>query len=166
MSTGAANLRETKEAFATGGWRGGALVGTWLLYPVGVQMALHPWRSIQWQNYLQGLQVPYQFTMRQLVAGELSALFLLASLSLAMFLATILLYRKAGYWFRLWPLVGVTVGFFGNLGWWIATGHFDPLGALAGLAPLSLSVVIFAICEKQGREFVFGKDAKPATAGA
>jgi hypothetical protein len=162
------NIEDAKNAFAVGGWRGYWLLGTWLAYPVAVQAALHPARAIQLQDWLQGLYVPaaYELTSRQLVAGELSALFALASLSLAMFQATILLYRKAGYWFRLWPLVGVTVGFFGNLAWWIATRHFDPVGALAGLSPLSWSVAIFAICEKQGREYVFGKNAKPAKAGA
>jgi cobalamin synthase len=159
-------LREVKEAFAVGTWRGWWLVMTWLLYPVAIQTALRPSRSIQLQNWLQGLPVPYQFTGRQLVAGELSALFALASLSLAMFLATVLLYRKAGYWFRLWPLVGVIVGFFGNLAFWIATRHFDSIGALAGFSPLAAAVVIFGVCEHLGKEFVFPEGAKPAKAGA
>jgi hypothetical protein len=155
---------DTKEAFSVGTWRGWWLITTWFLYPVAIQTVLHPSRSIQFLQYSQGLDVRYEFTTHQLVAGELAALAALASLSLSMFMATILLYRKAGFWFRTWPLVGVATGFFGNLGWWIATQNFDPVGALAGLSPLSLSVVIFAVCEWQGREFVFGKGA--ARAGA
>ena len=146
---------DVKEAFSVGSWRGWWLVTTWFLYPVAVQAALHAERSIQLANWLQGLPVPYEFTSRQLLAGELMALFALAALSLSMFVATLLFYRKAGFWFRLWPLVGIAVGGFGNLGWWIATKHFDPVGALAGFAPLSLSYVVFAICEKLGKEFVF-----------
>jgi hypothetical protein len=151
--------RQVKEAFAVGSWRSVWLVGTWFACPVAVQMVLHPARSIQLQDWLQGLDVPasYQLTQHQLFAGELGAVFTLASISLSMFLATFLLYRKAGYWFRLWPLVGIVVGFFGNLGWWIATRHFDPIGAMAGLSPLSLAFAIFAVCEWQGKEFVFGK---------
>jgi hypothetical protein len=161
-------IEDAKIAFAAGNWRSYWLVGTWLSYPVAVQTALHPARAIQLQDWLQGLDVPaaYELTGRQLVAGELSALFALASLSLSMFMATVLLYRKAGFWFRLYPLVGLTVGFCGNLGWWIATRHFDSVGALAGMSPLSAAVVVFAICEWQGRDFVFGKTAKPAKAGA
>jgi hypothetical protein len=155
--------REAKEAFAGGSWRGQLLIGTWLLYPVAVTMVIKPWRSIQLGSYMQGLDVPHVFTDQQLIAGEVIALFILASLSLTMFWATVLLYRKAGYWFRTWPLVAITVGFFGNLGWWIFTQHFDPAGALVGLSPLSFSVAIFAICEKKGREFVFGKGATSST---
>ena len=153
---------DVKEAFAVAGWRGWLMVSTWLVYPVAVKTALLPPRSIQFENWAQGLPVPYGFSERVLVDGELTALACLASLSLLMFFATVLFYRKAGFWFRLWPLVGLTVGFFGNLGWWIGTGHFDPVGALAGLSPLSLSVVIFALCEKLGRDFVFGKGAAGA----
>jgi hypothetical protein len=150
---------DVKETFSVGTWRGWWLAATWFLYPGAVQMVLHPSRSIQFQSWLQGLDIPYEFTTHQLVAGELTALFVLASLSLSMFLATLLLYRKAGFWFRLWPLVGVVTGFFGNLGWWIATQHFDPVGALAGLTPLSGAVAIFGICEWQGKKFVFSKGA-------
>jgi hypothetical protein len=155
-----------KEAFTVGGWRGWWLIATWLSYPVCVATVLHPSDVIGFQDWMQGLAVPHEFTSQQQWAGELSALFALASFSLSMFMATVLLYRKAGFWFRLWPLVAVVVGLCGNIGWWIAKQHFDPVGALLGLAPLSLSVLIFAVCEKQGREFVFGKDAKPAKAGA
>jgi hypothetical protein len=165
MSSGTGTGRyfgDVKEAFSVGGWRSWWLVATWFSYPVAIQMVLHPSRSLQLQSWLQGLDVPYEFTNHQLVAGELVALFVLASLSLSMFLATILLYRKAGFWFRLWPLVGVAVGFFGNLGWWIATRHFDPVGALAGLSPLSGAVAIFGICEKLGRGFVFPEGAASA----
>jgi hypothetical protein len=161
-------LRQSKEALAAGSWRSWWLVGTWFACPVAVQSVLHPARAIQLQDYLQGLHVPAanELTGQQLAAGELSALFALSSIALSMLMATMLLYRKAGYWFRLWPLVGLAVGGFGNLGWWIATAHFDPIGALAGMSPLSLAVGIFALCEWQGREWVFGKDAKTAKAGA
>jgi hypothetical protein len=148
-------ISAVRETFSVGSLRVRWLVMTWFSYPVAVQAVLHSERSIQLANWLQGLPVPYAFTSRQLIAGELMALFALASLSLSMFIATVLIYRKAGFWFRLWPLVGIAVGFFGNLGWWIATRHFDPVGALAGFSPLSMSFVVFAICEKLGKEFVF-----------
>ena len=152
---------KVREAFVVGSWRSVWLLGTWFACPVAVQMVLRPARSIQLQDFLLGLDVPatYQLTQHQLFAGEVYALFTLASISLSMFVATLLLYRKAGYWFRLWPLVGIVVGVFGNLGWWIATRHFDPVGALAGFSPLSLAFLIFAVCEWQGKEFVFGKSA-------
>jgi hypothetical protein len=148
-------LGAVKETFSVGSWRGWWLVMTWLLYPVAVTMVLKPSRSIQLGSYMQGLDVPHVFTSQQLMAGEVIALFALASLSLSMFMATVLIYRKAGFWFRMWPLVGIVVGGFGNLGWWIGTQHFDPIGALAGLSPLSMAFVVFAICEKLGKEFVF-----------
>jgi hypothetical protein len=118
MSSGTGRyFGDVKEAFSVGTWRAWWLMAMYFLCPVAVQMALHPARAIQLQSYLQGLDIPYgEFTSHQLVAGELTALFILASLSLATFLATILLYRKAGFWFRLWPVAGVATGFFGNLG--------------------------------------------------
>jgi hypothetical protein len=158
------NFEETKEGFAVAGWRGWLLLALFMLYPVAVQTVLHPSDAVGFQYWLQGEPVPHLFTTHMLVAGELAALFSLIGLSLAVFVVTLLFYRKAGYWFRLWPLVGITVGGFGNLGWWFYTGHFDPFGALAGLAPLSLSVVIFAICDHLGRDFVMG--TKPMRAGA
>jgi hypothetical protein len=159
-------FEETRIAFGRAPMASWLLVGIWLVYPVAVQTVLHPSDAVGFQDWLQGLTVPHEFTRRMLMAGELSALFGLVGLSLGMFVATIMLYRKAGFWFRLWPLVGLVSGFFGNLGWWIHKGYFDPVGALAGLAPLSLAVMIFALCDKLGRDFVFGKDAKAAQAGA
>jgi hypothetical protein len=156
----------TKEAFSVGGWRSAALIGTWFCCPVAIGSVMHPSDVIGFQDWMQGLPVPHEFTSQQLWAGEFSALFALASLSLTMFVVTVLFYRKATFWFRLWPLAGIAAGFFGNIGWWVAKGNFDPAGALIGLSPLSLAVVIFAICEWQGREFVFGKDVKTAKAGA
>lgn len=154
--------REASNAFSVGNWRGALLIGTWLLYPFSVTMVLKPMRSIQLGNWLQGMPVPHEFTGQQLIAGEVIALFILASLSLAMFWATVLLYRKAGYWFRTWPLVGVVVGFLGNLGWWYVTQKFNSVGALVGFAPLSFAVLIFTICDKLGRDFVFGKGVAAA----
>ena len=49
----------------------------------------------------------------------------LIALSPALPVVTLLFYRKAGYWFRLWPLAALTVGVYRR-------GQLDPLGRECG----------------------------------
>lgn len=149
------------EAWRASGVFGYLLVAVWLLYPVAIVTVFHPSDAVGFQLWLQGFVVPHTMTSRALTAGEAVALVALLALSLLQLGIVTLIYRRAKFFARLWPLATFLVGFIANGIWWLRTGHFDPWGALAGLTPLVAAIVCQGVCESLGGDFVFGPGEKP-----
>ena len=143
------------------GFLGYLLVATWLLYPVAVVTVFHPADAVGFQLWLQGFVVPNTMTDRALYAGEAAALLALAVLSLVQWVIITLIYHRSQFFVQLWPLALFLIGFIANGVWWLRTGYFDPLGALAGLTPLVAAVACHGVCERLGAAFVFGPGEKP-----
>jgi hypothetical protein len=140
------------------------LIAGWVLFPVAVQSMFHPTHPIGFEYWLQGQPVPRMYTIQQTTAGELKAIASVAILSLFIFGATVLFYRKAAYSVKLWPVPGLLIGIVGNGAWWFHTGFFDSFGALVGGLSLVLMVLCEAVCEHLGQDFVFGKGVRPQRA--
>jgi hypothetical protein len=136
------------------------LVAIWLMYPFAVQTVIHPGDAVGFQ-WIQGFQVSRYLTSQALVAGEITALIVLAGLSLLQLGVLVLIYRRVQFAFSIWLLALLLIGFVANGIWWLRTGYFDLAGALAGLTPLVLVVGCEAACEKLGMDFVFGKGQRP-----
>lgn len=155
---------DLKIAAGRGKLSSGVLIACWLVFPVAVQTVLHPTQAIGFEYWLQGQEVPRYYTMQMATAGELKALMALGGLILLMLGATVLFYRRAGYWVKLWPVPGLAVGIMANAAWWAHSGFFDRIGALAGLSALAVMVICEAVCEHIGADFVFGKGNRPQRA--
>ena len=140
------------------------LIGGWLLFPVAVQTVLHPTHAIGFEHWLQQQEVPRYYTMHMVTIGEVKALGALITLFVFMLGATVLFYRRAGYWVKLWPVPALLVGVLANSVWLLHTGFFDRIGMLAGFSSLALMVICEAVCENLGADFVFGKGQRPQRA--
>jgi hypothetical protein len=140
------------------------LVIGWLLFPVAVQTAFHPADAVGFEYWLQHQPVPRFYTEHMVAAGEITAAMALIGLGLFMLGATVLFYRRAGYWVKLWPAAAIVVGLIANGVWWYHTGYFDRVGALAGATSLALMVICEAVCEHLGADFVFGQGKRPRRA--
>jgi len=139
------------------------LVAGWLLFPVAVVTMFYPTDAIGFQHWMEHDAVPRFYTWHMATVGFFeAAAATFIGLSPAMFLATVLFFRRAKFFVKLWPVPGVLVGVIANGFWWLDTGFFDRPGALAGLASLVLMVICEAICEHLGADFVFGKDNRPS----
>jgi hypothetical protein len=154
-------LRALHAAWLESGILGYLLMMVWLLYPVAVVTVFHPADAVGFQAWLQGVAIPRFMTSRMLYAGEAAALLALAVLSLFQLGLIVLIYRRAQFFVQLWPLAVCLVGGLANGIWWLRTGYFDPMGALAGLTPLVAAVVCHGVCERLGGNFVFGPGEKP-----
>ena len=75
---------------------------------------------------------------------------------------TVLFYRRAQMEGKsiatpaLWPVAALLAGVLGNAAWWFGTGAFDPSGCIVGLSSAALTVGGEVLCNRLGREFVFG----------
>jgi hypothetical protein len=152
-------------AWMESGVLGYLLVLVWLLYPVAVVTVFHPADAVGFQAWMQGAVIPRFMTSQMLYAGEAVALLALAALSLLQFGVIVLIYRRVQFYVQLWPLAVFLVGGIANGVWWLRTGYFDPVGAMAGLTPLVAAVACQGICERLGGDFVFGPGAKPQYQG-
>lgn len=146
------------EAWQASGVLGYLLVAIWLLYPVSVVTVFHPSDAVGFQLWLQGFVVPSAMTDQALNAGLAVAVLALATLSLFQWVVVTLIYRRAQFYVRLWPLAAFLVGGIANGIWWLEKGYFDPWGAMAGLTPLIAAIVCHGVCERLGGDFVFGPD--------
>jgi hypothetical protein len=143
-----------------------AIAGGWCVFPFAVAAVFWPSDVVRVQSKLAGLPRPHSFTAAQLTAGFIEALFVLAALGLFQLVATVLFYRRAKLEESgpvavppLWPLAAIVAGVFGNLAWLIGTAQFDLAGCLIGLSSAALTVGGEVVCEKLGRDFVFGTAA-------
>jgi hypothetical protein len=143
-----------------------AVAAGWIAFPFALQTVMHPQDAIRLQLKLQGLRVPDVYTAQQIGVGAVEAIFALCVLVLVQMVCTVLFYRKAqmdGASITtppLWPLAAFFAGVLGNAAWFFGTGAFDPGGCVIGLSSAALTVGGELLCNKLGREFVFG----PATA--
>ena len=145
-----------------------AVAAGWLAFPFAVQTVLHPTDAIGLQLKLQGLPVPHVFTSQQAGAGFVEAVIALLVLVGFQMACTVLFYRRAKMESAgksiatpaLWPVAALLAGLLGNAAWWFGTGAFDPSGCVIGLSSAALTIFGEILCNRLGREFVFGP-AKP-----
>jgi hypothetical protein len=147
--------------FRDAGILGFILICIWLVYPVAVQTVIHPTDAVGFQAYIQGLPIAQEVTRQVMIYGELSALFMLAFLTLLQFLVLLFIYRRVQYTFSTWLVALILIGGIANGVWWLRTGYFDPWGAFAGLMPLIAMVGLQGVLERLGQDFVFGKGVRP-----
>jgi hypothetical protein len=140
------------------------LIVVWLAYPTAFVTVWHPEDAVGFQLWLQGFAVPHFMSRQALLAGEGAAVVALAVLSLAQYNIIQMIYRRCGFYVRLWPLAAFLVGFVANGIWFWRTGYFDFWGAMAGLSPVVAAIVSHGICERGAGNFVFGSD-KPQYEG-
>ena len=158
-----------REGYPRSGIVGWLVPVGWFTFPVALQTVLHPTDALGLEHYLQGEAVPRAFTAQAVTAGEGYALVALAVLLLLQLVGTVLFYRRVRLTEviegeritvpALWPLACLFAGVVGNGLWWFGTGHFDPTGAVFGVASTSLTIGCEIACEKLGRDFVFGSEA-------
>ena len=156
-------------ASVRGGPYTAAVAFGWAICPFAVQTVMHPTDAIWLQLKLQGLPVPQFFTAQQAASGFVMAVFALCVLVLMQMVCTVLFYRRAKMEGSsvatpaLWPLAAAW-GLIADAVWWYATGVFDPSGGIVGLSSAALTVGGEMLCNKLGREFVFGpaQSAQPA----
>jgi hypothetical protein len=153
---------EVHVASARAGFVGWVVAINWLLFPLALQTVMHPIDALRAQYRLQGQDLPHFFTTQQIVMGCIEAMIALGVIVLLTLVCTVLFYRRAkieGAYIAtpaLWPLAAFTAGILGNGAWWYGTGAFDLGGALVGMASAALTVGGELMCNKLGREFVFG----------
>ena len=119
-----------RSAVAQAGAVAWVLAGACVLVPFSVQFVLHPAdmaRLIRFVGHLTAMSAE---------DGEIAAVFTLGFAIVVIYRALVAFHRRSGIAVALWPVAGIA-GFFANLGWWYGCGFFDPVGALAGFAPLA-----------------------------
>jgi hypothetical protein len=148
-------------AAARAGLPGSVVAISWLALPFAIQTILHPVDALRAQYRLQGQPLPEFLTAQQITAGCIEAVIALAVICLVSLVCTVLFYRKAKITGAriacpaLWPLAAL-VGLLGNGGWFYWTGAFDTAGCVVGMSATALTVAGELLCNKLGREFVFG----------
>jgi hypothetical protein len=153
---------QLRVATARAGIAGWTVAANWVVLPFVVQTLMHPEDAIRLQLKLEGLPVPPFFTAHQMVAGFAATVIALGVIVLLQMTCTVLFYRRAQINGNriacpvLWPLAALT-GLLGDAGWWYWTGSFDAGGGVIGLSSAALAVGGEILCNKLGREFVFGK---------
>ena len=148
--------------FRDAGGLGLILIFLWLMYPFAIQTVLHPSDAVGFQAYIQGLPIARYISNRAMLSGLALAVIALGCLSLVHFVVLLLIYRRVQYAFSCWFVALILIGVVANGLWFLQTGYFDLLGALAGLTPLCLMVALEGVFERLGQDFVFGKDQRPA----
>jgi hypothetical protein len=160
--TAGAYVAEVHVAAARAGHYAVGVAMGWLLFPFALQTVLHPTDAIRLQMALQGLPVPQMFTAQEAGSGFVEAVFALGVLVLLQMVCTVMFYRRAQMEGSsvatpaLWPMAALLPGVIGNAAWWYGTGAFDPGGCIVGLSSAALTVGAEMLCNKLGREFVFG----------
>jgi hypothetical protein len=134
----------------------------WLLYPFTLQSIIHPFAALDLAAYVSGQPIPHTATLGALRGGVFMAIMQLGALTLIELVAMTLFYRRAQFALTFWPIPIVLIGIAGNAVWWFAKGSFSLEGALVGLTPFVLMVICESIIEKLGKDFVFGKNNRPA----
>jgi hypothetical protein len=147
--------------FRDAGFLGLILACLWLMYPFAMQTVIHPSDAVGFQAYIQGLPISQYVTQRALLGGLALAVIALGCISLMHFVVLLLIYRRVQYAFSCWFVALVLIGGVANGLWYLRTGYFDLLGALAGLTPLVLMVGLEGVFERLGQDFVFGKGERP-----
>jgi hypothetical protein len=136
----------------------------WALFPFGLNTLLHPSHMIRLQCRLQGLKVPQFVTAQQWYFAIAVTLFLLVVLTVFEMIGTVLFYRRAMMVNApvatpaLWPLA-LIVGLFGNAVWLVATGVFDPVGCVIGIASVAMTILGELLVDNLRRDFVLGSAA-------
>ena len=148
--------------FGEAGFLGLILVFLWLMYPFALQTVLHPSDAVGFQAYIQGLPISQYISQRAMLSGLALAVIALGCLSLVHFVVLLLIYRRVQYAFSCWFVALLLIGGVANGLWYLRTGYFDLLGALAGLTPLCLMVGLEGVFERLGQDFVFGKNQRPS----
>jgi hypothetical protein len=136
----------------------------WVIFPFSVQTVLHPTDAIWLQLWAQGLAVPHQFTAQQAAVGFVEAVIALLVFILLQLVCTVMFYRHAKVETKgkpvatpaLWPIAALLAGGLGNAAWFYGTGVFDPSGCVVGLSSAALTIGGEILCNRLGREFVFG----------
>ena len=158
-------IEDISDALSRAGWLAWAVAAGWLICPFAVAHCFYPEDVLRLEYKLQGLRVPSGFTAQQLVVGEFWALAALGTLALLQLVLTALFYRKAQMDGAeaaapvLWPLALIVAGVVGNAAWFFGTCAWDTAGCIIGLLPPALTVGAELICNKLGREFVYGSGA-------
>jgi hypothetical protein len=138
------------------------LFAGWVLLPVCVQTIMHPTDAAGFGYWINGDAVPRFYSSRQVINGELMAVFAFVALIFVYLVVTVLFFRRVRFWVSLWPLAMLIAGFLDNGAWWIYyNGVFDPSGAVAGFMPMVLAGLSVALCHKLGADFVFGPENRP-----
>lgn len=137
------------------------MIAGWLSWPVAVATVFHPTQAIGFQFWMQSEPVPRFYTWSQATAGTIDAAIGLFGVTIVMLGATVLFYRSAKFWVKLWPMPAVLIGVIGNAGWWIDKAFFDRPGVLLGFSAVALALFCEAVCEHLGADFVFGKGVRP-----
>lgn len=138
------------------------ILAGWVLYPFTLQSIIHPFGALDLAAYLTGQPIPHTATLRALRGGIVMATMELGVLTLIELVAMTLFYRRAQFALTFWPIPIVLIGIFSNAAWWIYKGAFSLEGSLVGLTPFVVMVICESIIEKLGKDFVFGKNNRPA----
>jgi hypothetical protein len=137
------------------------LVGVWFAVPFTVQMLFNPSDVTRLERVIDGQPMPSFFSQQMLTTGGIKAAVAFVILALLILGALTLLYRRAEFSVRLWPVAALLVGVIGNCGWWVGTGFFDWQGGLVGWSPMALVVGVELVCERLGQDFIFGIGVRP-----
>ncbi len=155
---------DVKVAYGRAGVTGWLVAGMWCLCPFVVQSIRHPEDIIRLQYIVQGQPAPPAFTAQQLAVGVVETALILGVLILCQLVCTILFYRRSKLQGAkkpatpmLWPLAVIVPGLIGNGIWYFALGYWDQTGFLIGLVPMVLTFGAELICNRLGRNFVYGE---------
>jgi hypothetical protein len=162
--TAGAYVADVRGASARAGRYSVAVTAGWVAFPFALQTVMHPTDAIWVQLKVQGLPVPHVFTAQQAAAGFVEAVIALAVLVLLQMVCTVLFYRRAKMESKgksiatpaLWPVAALLTGVLGNAAWFYGAGAFDPGGCAVGLSSAVLTIGGELLCNRLGREFVFG----------
>jgi hypothetical protein len=140
----------------------------WIVFPFVLASLLHPADVINLHYVLQGEPKHKIMTAQQMAADFVEAVIALAVILLLLQVGIVLFYRHAQVHGTriatpaIWPLAVLLPGVIGNALWFVFTRQFDASGLVIGLAPMAVTFFAERLCERLGRDFVFG----PHLAGA
>jgi hypothetical protein len=163
-----AYFSELQVALVRAKWIAPLVALGWIVFPFVLASLLHPGDVINLQYVLQGEAKHKILTSQQMVAGFVEATIALCVLLLLQLVGIVLFYRYAlvrGARIAtpaIWPLAVLLPGLIGNALWFVLTRQFDASGFVIGLAPMAVTFFTERLCERLGRDFVYG----PRLAGA
>jgi hypothetical protein len=134
----------------------------WIAFPFVLATLLHPGDVINLHYVLQGEPPHKILTVRQMSLGFVETLFALGILLLLQLVGIVLFYRRAQVHGAriatpaLWPVAVLLPGVIGNALWFVFTRQLDASGLVIGLAPMAVTFFAERLCERLGRDFVFG----------
>jgi hypothetical protein len=153
---------ELQVAGVRGGWVSGLVAFNWFAFPFALASLLHPGDVVNLHYVLQGDSPHKILTAQQICVGFVEAVFAIGILLLLQLVGVVLFYRRAQVYGgriatpALWPVAGLLPGAIGNALWFVCTQQFDVTGLVIGLSSMGITLCAEQLCEKLGRDFVFG----------